>query len=106
MWGLRIPIHRVRQTSRHRRINNSPTKARASWITRALAERWLPPWKLIPSADQLTHGGVMARIPSLARAEWLEKRQAELLPAPYFHVVFTLPESLAAIRPTEQARDV
>jgi hypothetical protein len=34
---------------------------------------------------------------SLARAEWLEKRQAELLPAPYFHVVFTLPQSLAAL---------
>ena len=27
----------------------------------------------------------------LARAEWLEARQAELLPVPYFHVVFTLP---------------
>src|ERR1700716_4250370 len=25
----------------------------------------------------------------LARAEWLEARQAELLPVPYFHVVFT-----------------
>jgi hypothetical protein len=27
----------------------------------------------------------------LARAEWLADRQAELLPVPYFHVVFTLP---------------
>src|ERR1035441_1717248 len=34
---------------------------------------------------------------SLARAEWLEKRQAELLPCEYFHVVFTLPEPLAAM---------
>jgi hypothetical protein len=34
---------------------------------------------------------------SLARAEWLEKRQAELLECEYFHVVFTLPESLAAL---------
>jgi predicted Zn-ribbon and HTH transcriptional regulator len=34
---------------------------------------------------------------SLARAEWLEKRQAELLPCEYFHVVFTLPEALAAL---------
>ena len=32
---------------------------------------------------------------SLARAKWLEKRQAELLPVEYFHVVFTLPEPLA-----------
>ena len=34
---------------------------------------------------------------SLARAEWIEHRQAELLDCPYFHVVFTLPEAIAAI---------
>src|SRR6478752_5109798 len=33
----------------------------------------------------------------LARAEWLEARQAELLPVPYFHVVFTLPAPVAEI---------
>lgn len=33
----------------------------------------------------------------LARAEWLEARQAELLPVPYFHVVFTLPTAAAEI---------
>jgi hypothetical protein len=33
----------------------------------------------------------------LARAEWLEARQAELLPVPYFHVVFTLPVAAAEI---------
>src|SRR5579862_7089210 len=33
----------------------------------------------------------------LARAEWLEARQAELLPVPYFHVVFTLPTPAAEI---------
>jgi hypothetical protein len=31
------------------------------------------------------------------RAEWLAARQAELLPAPYFHVVFTLPAAAAEI---------
>ncbi len=31
----------------------------------------------------------------LARADWLEARQAELLPVPYFHVVFTLPAPVA-----------
>jgi hypothetical protein len=31
----------------------------------------------------------------LARAEWLEARQAELLPVPYFHVVFTMPAAVA-----------
>jgi Putative transposase/Transposase zinc-binding domain len=32
-----------------------------------------------------------------ARAEWLAARQAELLPVPYFHVVFTLPAAAAEI---------
>ena len=32
-----------------------------------------------------------------ARAAWLAARQAELLPVPYFHVVFTLPQPIAAI---------
>ena len=31
---------------------------------------------------------------SLAKAQWLEDRQAELLPVPYFHLVFTLPHEL------------
>jgi len=34
---------------------------------------------------------------SLARAKWLEKRQAELLQVEYFHVVFTLPEPLVKL---------
>ena len=33
----------------------------------------------------------------MARAEWLEARQAELLPVPYYHVVFTLPAPAAEI---------
>jgi len=32
-----------------------------------------------------------------ARAEWLAARQAELLPVPYFHVVFTVPPAAAEI---------
>ena len=31
------------------------------------------------------------------RADWLEKRRAELLDVPYFHVVFTLPHTLSAL---------
>jgi Putative transposase/Transposase zinc-binding domain len=34
---------------------------------------------------------------SLARARWLQARLADLLPVEYFHVVFTLPEQLAAV---------
>jgi len=37
------------------------------------------------------------RCQSLARAQWLEDWQAELLNVEYFHVVFTLPEEIAAI---------
>lgn len=34
---------------------------------------------------------------SLARAQWLEARKAELLPVEYFHVVFTVPEPIARV---------
>lgn len=34
---------------------------------------------------------------SLAKLQWLEARQAELLPVPYFHNVFTLPHQLNAL---------
>jgi Putative transposase/Transposase zinc-binding domain len=34
---------------------------------------------------------------ALTRAQWLEDRRAELLPVEYFHVVFTLPQPIAAI---------
>lgn len=34
---------------------------------------------------------------SLARAEWIEDRQSELLDCEYFHVVFTVPEEIANI---------
>jgi hypothetical protein len=33
----------------------------------------------------------------LARAEWIQDRQSELLDCEYFHVVFTVPEEIAAI---------
>jgi putative transposase/transposase-like zinc-binding protein len=34
---------------------------------------------------------------SLAQRRWVEARLADLLPVPYFHVVFTLPEQLASL---------
>lgn len=34
---------------------------------------------------------------SLARAQWIQDRQSELLNVPYFHVVFTVPEQMATI---------
>jgi hypothetical protein len=40
---------------------------------------------------------------SLAKAQWLAARRAELLPVEYHHVVFTLPEEIAAIAYQNQA---
>jgi hypothetical protein len=39
-----------------------------------------------------------------AAQRWMEARTAELLPVPYFHVVFTLPAALAAIAFQNKAR--
>jgi hypothetical protein len=39
-----------------------------------------------------------------AAQRWIEARAAELLPVPYFHVVFTLPAALAAIAFQNKAR--
>ena len=36
------------------------------------------------------------------RAQWLEGRQTELLPVEYFHVVFTVPQEIAAIAYTHR----
>ena len=41
---------------------------------------------------------------SLARAEWIDKRNAELLDTEYFHVVFTVPDEIAAIAYQNKAR--
>jgi Putative transposase/Transposase zinc-binding domain len=40
---------------------------------------------------------------SAAAREWMEDRQAELLPVPYFHIVFTLPAAIANIAYTNKA---
>ena len=41
---------------------------------------------------------------ALARAHWLEARRAELLDTAYFHVVFTVPDAIAAIALQNKAR--
>jgi hypothetical protein len=43
------------------------------------------------------------RCQAAAAKEWLADRQAELLPVPYFHVVFTLPKPIADIAYQNQA---
>ncbi len=39
----------------------------------------------------------LPQVPNLARAQWLQKRTAELLPVEYFHVVFTVPQEIASV---------
>jgi hypothetical protein len=34
---------------------------------------------------------------AMARADWVDQRETELLPVPYFHVVFTLPQQLGPL---------
>ena len=41
---------------------------------------------------------------ALTRAQWLDDRRSELLPVEYFHVVFTLPQEIAAIAYQNKAR--
>ena len=47
----------------------------------------------------------LPEVPGRAAArQWLEDREAELLPVPYYHVVFTLPAAIGADRVPEQGR--
>ena len=42
---------------------------------------------------------------AMARAKWLTKRQTELLPVPYFHIVFTLPQQIGGLT-LQNAREI
>ena len=42
---------------------------------------------------------------ALARAKWLAARETELLPVPYFHVVFTLPQQIGTLA-LQNAREI
>jgi len=42
---------------------------------------------------------------AMARARWLAEREAELLPVPYFHVVFTLPQKIGGLA-LQNAREI
>ena len=42
---------------------------------------------------------------AMARAKWLAERQTELLPVPYFHVVFTLPRQIGGLA-LQNAREI
>jgi hypothetical protein len=42
---------------------------------------------------------------AMARAKWLAERETELLPVPYFHVVFTLPQRIGTLA-LQNAREI
>ena len=48
--------------------------------------------------------GIARSASGRAAAEWLAAREAELLPVPYFHVVFTLPAAIGAIAYQNKAK--
>ena len=52
---------------------------------------------------QLLPQPALPQVPGRGRPRWLAAREADLLPVPYFHVVFTLPASIAAIAFTNKA---
>ena len=60
---------------------------------------------LVRCADNSCRNRHCPKCQGLARAEWLADRQAELLPVPYFHVVFTVPAQIAAIAFQNGLRD-
>ena len=52
--------------------------------------------------EDLSRGAAVVRrhcpkCQAAAARQWLEDREAELLPVPYYHIVFTLPASIGAI---------
>lgn len=61
---------------------------------------WADMWKLATPAThflQLLPEPSLSQVPESGARQMAPRRQAELLPIPYFHVVFTLPEQIAAI---------
>ena len=60
----------------HSPLEITPHKARNGELTNTCRNRHCP------------------KCQATARARWLEQREAELLPVPYFHVVFTLPKQI------------
>ena len=50
-----------------------------------------------PSRITVAAIAIVRRCQATARAKWLAQRQAELLPTPYFHVVFTLPPQIGRL---------
>jgi hypothetical protein len=66
-------------TARHSPLEKTPHKAGNGELSITCRDRHCP------------------KCQAAARAKWLTAREAELLPVPYFHVVFTLPQQIGAL---------
>ena len=71
----------------HSPLENTPHKARNGDLSITCRNRHCP------------------KCQASSRAKWLARRQAELLPVPYFHVVFTLPQHIGALA-LQNAREI
>jgi len=71
----------------HSPLENTPHKARNGEIPITCRDRHCP------------------KCQASSRAKWLAERQAELLPVPYFHVVFTLPQQIGGLA-LQNAREI
>jgi len=61
---------------------------------RALRERGVRPYEIAYNSCRNRH---CPKCQGAASRRWLAEREAELLPVPYFHVVYTLPSQLRDI---------
>ena len=70
------------------------------------------PWRHVEQCDHCGHRRVWYNscrnrhcptCQSLARAAWIDRRRADLLPTEYFHVVFTVPPAVAEIAARNKA---
>ena len=66
----------------------------ARWACRTLRERGVRPYG---DRVQLLPQPALPEVQGAASRRWLAEREAELLPVPYFHVVYTLPSELRDI---------
>ncbi len=101
--GGRLPPPRPRvprYAQRAPRPRAAPGDGRDRSLPHRCARRACPPLRrLRPHRDRLQFlpQSSLPKCQGRAREAWVAARRAELLPVPYFHVVFTLPAPVGAI---------
>jgi hypothetical protein len=68
-----------------------------SFIERNRRHLSWPQLKVLKAIRDCRTAGHCPKCQTNAREQWLAKRSEDLLPAPYFHLVFTLPHELSAL---------